>query len=250
MTTPKEDLTNRKFGRLFVLQQAEDYVSPKGKRYRRWLCECDCQDHNKCIILEHHLKNGHTISCGCFNKERVAEAMANRVYEHEQKKQNQYELRNGYGVMWSTNTNEEIYFDIDDMELILQHAWCINKRGYPCATIDGQTITLHKFLGYYRPDHHNRNKLDNRKENLVLCTTEENRQNASISIRNTSGFIGVYFNKKDKRWQASITISKQRKNLGSFMNKDDAVIARLRAEKEYFGDFAPQRHLFADYHIC
>jgi hypothetical protein len=38
-------------------------------------------------------------------------------------------------------------------------------------------------------------------------------------------------------------------NLGYFVNKTDAVIARLRAENQYFKDFAPQRHLFEQYGI-
>ena len=37
--------------------------------------------------------------------------------------------------------------------------------------------------------------------------------------------------------------------LGYFINKDDAIIARLKAEKEYFGEFAPQREMFEEYGI-
>ena len=37
--------------------------------------------------------------------------------------------------------------------------------------------------------------------------------------------------------------------LGNYVDKTDAVIARLKAEKEYFGEYAPQRHLFKEYHI-
>ena len=33
-------------------------------------------------------------------------------------------------------------------------------------------------------------------------------------------------------------------HLGRFVNKEDAIVARLKAEKEYFGEFAPQRDLF------
>jgi len=37
--------------------------------------------------------------------------------------------------------------------------------------------------------------------------------------------------------------------IGLFDNKDDAIKARLKAEKKYFGEFAPQRHLFEQYEI-
>jgi hypothetical protein len=32
-------------------------------------------------------------------------------------------------------------------------------------------------------------------------------------------------------------------------DKKSAIVARLRAEKEYYGVFAPQRHLFEEYGI-
>ena len=39
------------------------------------------------------------------------------------------------------------------------------------------------------------------------------------------------------------------KYLGSFKNKEGAIKARLEAEAKYFGEFAPQRHLFEQYGI-
>ena len=44
-------------------------------------------------------------------------------------------------------------------------------------------------------------------------------------------------------------INKRNINLGSYQNKKDAIRARLVAEKQYFGEFAPQRHLFKEYGI-
>lgn len=41
----------------------------------------------------------------------------------------------------------------------------------------------------------------------------------------------------------------KQKSLGKFINKKDAIVARLKAEKEYFGEFAPQRRLFEEYGI-
>ena len=38
-----KDLTGMKFGRLTVVKRGEDYITPKGKKIIRWLCECDCQ---------------------------------------------------------------------------------------------------------------------------------------------------------------------------------------------------------------
>lgn len=108
---------------------------------------------------------------------------------------------------------------------------------------------MHVFLGFQWHDHHNQNKLDNRKENLVPCTNQENIRNSSISKNNTSGITGVYFNRKRNKWISQITIDYKTKTLGAFADKNDAIISRLKAEKEYFEDFAPQRHLFLEYGI-
>lgn len=42
---------------------------------------------------------------------------------------------------------------------------------------------------------------------------------------------------------------KVKEDLSRFVNKEDAIRARLRAERQYFGEFAPQRHLFEEYGI-
>ena len=36
------DLTGLKFGRLTVIERAEDSITKKGNRFTRWLCICDC----------------------------------------------------------------------------------------------------------------------------------------------------------------------------------------------------------------
>ena len=70
------DLTGHKFGRLTVLNRAEN--SKDGRV--RWLCKCDCG--NERIILGKSLKNGHTQSCGCLNKERTSSvSLKNRIGE-------------------------------------------------------------------------------------------------------------------------------------------------------------------------
>ena len=52
-----------------------------------------------------------------------------------------------------------------------------------------------------------------------------------------------------KSWRVYISIDKKSINLGSFANKDDAIKARLKAEAKYYGEFAPQIHLFEQYGI-
>ena len=60
------DLTNQKFGRLTVLER--DY----SKKQTSWICKCDCG--NIKTVSSSDLKQGHTQSCGCLQKERVSNA--------------------------------------------------------------------------------------------------------------------------------------------------------------------------------
>lgn len=162
---------------------------------------------------------------------------------------NVYDLSGEYGVLWTTNTNEEVYFDLCNATKILNHTWSSNSQGYPVATIDGQKTMMHVFLGYKRYDHKDRNPKNNRTDNLRPCTQQENLQNRSRFKNNTSGFTGVQWNKENQNWRAKIKINSVAIDLGSFINKEDAIKARLTAEKKYFGEFAPQQHLFKQYGI-
>lgn len=71
-----------------------------------------------------------------------------------------------------------------------------------------------------------------------------------VNPKNTSsGVEGVCLRKDTNKWRAYIVINEQRKNLGSFKNKDDAIKARLLAEQQYFGEDAPQKYLFEQYEL-
>ena len=66
---------------------------------------------------------------------------------------------------------------------------------------------------------------------------------------NQSGIMGVGFNKSSQQWRARITVNGVPIYLGSFNNKEDAIKTRLQAEIKYFGEFAPQKHLYEQYGI-
>ena len=63
------DLSGQRFGRLTVIERAEDYVSPGGKHNTRWCCTCDCG--NTTLVCGWQLRTGDTKSCGCIHSEQV-----------------------------------------------------------------------------------------------------------------------------------------------------------------------------------
>lgn len=62
-----KNLENQKFGRLTVIDRAEDYTSASGRNYIVWNCLCDCGNTKK--VLAKNLLAGLTKSCGCLHKE-------------------------------------------------------------------------------------------------------------------------------------------------------------------------------------
>lgn len=62
------DLLGKRFGRLIVVG-----VSGRTKdRHILWRCLCDCG--NETSVCSKDLTSGHTVSCGCYCKERTSEA--------------------------------------------------------------------------------------------------------------------------------------------------------------------------------
>ena len=79
----KIDLTNHRFGRLIVIEQAENICTPNGRSHVAWTCKCDCG--NEVIVRSDTLRNGHTVSCGCKQQENRALAGKGRSSKLEGK---------------------------------------------------------------------------------------------------------------------------------------------------------------------
>jgi hypothetical protein len=62
---PRKDYTFQKFGKLFILANLEDRVSPNGNKYRMVQVECDCGN-TKAMLLSSILQG--TQSCGCLRR--------------------------------------------------------------------------------------------------------------------------------------------------------------------------------------
>ncbi|WHZ60037.1 GIY-YIG nuclease family protein [Metabacillus hrfriensis] len=60
---------------------------------------------------------------------------------------------------------------------------------------------------------------------------------------------GISYKKNKGKWEAYARVDSKMKYLGMFYSKEHAIIARLKFEKEYFGENAPQKHLFERYEI-
>ena len=87
-------------------------------------------------------------------------------------------------------------------------------------------------------DHIKHNTKDNRKCMLRVVSHSENQKNNQLASNNTSGFTGVFYDKRDGFWYARITNNNTVINLCRCRNKDDAIKARKEAEELYFGEYS------------
>lgn len=172
-------------------------------------------------------------------------------------KKNTYEIK-GDVVKAYTSSGKLFTYDLEEHERVSKYNWSIDGHGYVVRNnrdIDDKDIPirLHRFIlnitdRYIHVDHHNHDKSNNLKSNLRICNNQNNSRNKGVARSNT-GYIGVSYNKRDDNYQSHIKVDYKKIYLGTHKSLESALISRLKGEKEYFGEFAPQRHLFEMYNI-
>jgi hypothetical protein len=82
-------------------------------------------------------------------------------------------------------------------------------------------------------DHINHDATDNRWSNLQEVTNLQNGRNQSLHSTNTSGHMGVSWNKNKKKWQSIIKVLGKQIWLGYFNTIEEAIQVRKEAEQQY-----------------
>ena len=87
-------------------------------------------------------------------------------------------------------------------------------------------------------DHIDRCNTNNFASNLRWCTRSENQANRSKQRNVSSQFIGVYWDKRSKKWRATIQINRRTQGLGCYSDERAASRAYDAKAIELFGEFA------------
>lgn len=197
------DLTGRRFGLLFCMEPTERR-SKSGSVL--WRCRCDCG--KECLAVSGQLLSGGKQSCGCLGHPPLKEYAGIRfgqltvlAYAGKSAGMHRWKCRCDCG-------NETIVG-----QTLLQ-----SGKTKSCGCLQSAVIT----------------------DNLKLCdgtsvTILETMKNRCLST-NTSGYTGVYQNKRNGKWVAQITFKKKTYYLGSYERIEDAIKARQRGE-ELHDDF-------------
>ncbi|MGY5368299.1 HNH endonuclease [Enterobacter oligotrophicus] len=90
-------------------------------------------------------------------------------------------------------------------------------------------------------DHINGNKLDNRIENLRETSRSQNMSNVGMQKNNSSGFIGVFWASRERKWRAVVAHNKKNINLGSYDCPIEAAMAYNEGALKYQGKYAQKK---------
>jgi len=127
-----------------------------------------------------------------------------------------------------------------------RYKWSLNGKGYVVANfkVDGghKTKLLARIVTLApsdkQVDHKNHDKLDNRTSNLRVCTAHQNGMNKSVATTSSTGYSGVTYVARDKKYQARIGWKMQRISLGAYSTALEAARAYNSKARELYGEFA------------
>lgn len=195
------DLTGQRFGKLVCLRLADEKDKSGNTQ---WECQCDCG--NTCLAAVSQLRSGYKKSCGCVSHPPLKDFVGKRfgkltVISYAGKRAGMHHWK--------------CLCDCGN-ETVVGQTRLQNGKTRSCGCIQQTQILKNmKFV------------------DGTSVTILEARINRPPIASNTSGYTGVYKDKRANKWTAKIGFKGKMYHLGSFDNIQDAIIARKRGEEMY-----------------
>lgn len=241
----KRDLyKTRLVGEQFGLLKVIEFAGYNKNKQILYLCECQCDNKTLLKVTYSNLISGKKDHCGCLTHKRISESHI---------KGNKYDLSGKYGVGWTSNTNKEFYFDLEDYDKIKSFTWFEHKDNIDdkCGYIEAngqnkfnkRSIKLHRLvMGIddfdIKIDHIKHKLNDNRKSQLRISTNQENTMNHVIHSNNSTGVSGVTYDKDKALYRVRIYYKYKTIHMGYFSSLEEAEKTRKEAEEKYFGEWS------------
>lgn len=202
------DLTGRRFGMLVVLRRSE---APHSCVY--WTCQCDCG-----AVVEvsgNNLKRGHHVNCGC---RRVLPYIGKRYGRLTVLEKTEETVRHGStrSPLWRCRC------DCGNITLVrLDSLTSGNIKSCGCMEHEGKTQKMRKAAGF----------VDGTQVSRIRRILEHNASAADEDM------MGVNYDRKSRKWQATLIFQGIRHRLGSYDTPRESATARKKAEQAWFGAY-------------
>lgn len=205
-------LNNQEFQTPVLIKDlGTQFPTEKSKHKARFgLYKCSCGNEFRAIIST--VKHGHTKSCGCYKNKLTSirntshNLCSHRLYYTWQSMIYRVRSKNAVNYKYYGGRGIKVCDRWLDINSFIEDMYPTYKEGLTLDRIDVN--------GNYEPS------------NCRWATREvQNRNTRLLGIKNTSGYRGVTYCEKPKKWCAKITVSNKYKNIGYFTTAIDAAIA-------------------------
>lgn len=182
-------------------------TSLRKSQYAIYICP-SCQKEFECMV--HSIKSNNTSKC-----KSCACSLAN--YKHGMSKDRLYRIWDKM-VRRTTQSSDPHYSDYGKRGVLLYEAWkdFLVFRAWALNNGYKHTLSIDR-----RDNDKGYNPCNCRW--VDQCTQVQNTR--LLSVRNTTGYRGIGFNKEINKWHARIMVNKKRIYLGSYSTKKGAAIA-------------------------
>lgn len=221
MAGKAKDRTGQVFGKLTVLCKGEPYVRPSGTKVVKWHCKCECG--NTVDVRTNSLTSGETTSCGCYVAERLRKVNTTHGQSIKGAK-HKYLYTTWLAIKQRCfNPNNTRAYRYSEIGITMYKPWVDNYKAFEDYVISN--------LGE-RPKNYSIDRIDNKGHYVP-----GNIRWASVSQQNANREFdcpGVNWIASENKWRAQISVDNKTIYLGSFSNKEDAILARKEAEDKYW----------------
>lgn len=140
--------------------------------------------------------------------------------------------------------NKYAKVDDEDYKWLIKRNWWYNGKYAVSVEYEGKkriNVWMHREImktpkGLFT-DHINMDRLDNRKENLRICTKSQNMHNRPAQSNNTSGHKNIYWDKARSKWTVEVKVQGKKYHIGRFNDIKEAIKRRNLAQKGLVGEF-------------
>lgn len=145
------------------------------------------------------------------------------------------------GATWIPLTRGKFALvDNEDAPAVSERTWCCSdsRYGYAVSRKDGKNTYLHEFLLGKKEgmviDHRNRNRWDNRRENLRWVTSRGNGANRASKGNSKTGYRGVALPDRGSGFGVRVA----GRYIGKFKTAEEAARAYDAEARRVFGEAA------------